>query len=93
MKTYRYLSAICAGILTLGGCQKPEMETPASQTEGNVVIEAALSDEGIETKTQMTPGTAEGNYTAYSIASHISVSSTEASKPCSASIASAIVNI
>lgn len=62
MKTYRYLSAICAGILTLGGCQKPEMETPASQTEGNVVIEAALSDEGIETKTQMTPGTAEGNY-------------------------------
>lgn len=62
MKTYRYLAAICTGIMTISGCQKPEMEEIVTPADGTVVIEAALSDEGIETKTQMTPGSSEGSY-------------------------------
>lgn len=62
MKTYRYLAAIYTGIMTISGCQKPEMEEIVTPADGTVVIEAALSDEGIETKTQMTPGSSEGSY-------------------------------
>ena len=60
--TYRYLAAICTGILSISGCQKPEMEDIITPADGTVVIEAALSDEGIGTKTQMTPGVDAGTY-------------------------------
>ena len=55
-KTNKYFAIICTGILAIAGCQKPEMENAVTQSGDVTVIEATLSDEGIQTKTQMTPG-------------------------------------
>ena len=61
-KTNKYFAIICTGILAIAGCQKPEMENAVIQNGDVTVIEATLSDEGIDTKTQMTPGTNAGIY-------------------------------
>ena len=61
-KTNKYFAIICTGILAIVGCQKPEMENSVTQNGDVTVIEATLSDEGIDTKTQMTPGTDAGIY-------------------------------
>ena len=61
-KTNKYFAIICTGILAIAGCQKPEMENAVTQNGDVTVIEATLSDEGIDTKTQMTPGTDAGIY-------------------------------
>lgn len=61
-KTNKYFAIICTGILSIAGCQKPEMGNTVTQNGDVTVIEATLSDEGIDTKTQMTPGTDAGIY-------------------------------
>ena len=61
-KTNKYFAIICTGILAIAGCQKPEKENAVTQNGNVTVIEATLSDEGTDTKTQMTPGTDAGIY-------------------------------
>ena len=61
-KTNKYFAIICTGILAIAGCQKPEMENAVTQSGDVTVIEATLSDEGIQTKTQMTPGSDADTY-------------------------------
>lgn len=61
-KTNKYLAIACTGVLAIAGCQKPEMEDAANAAGQTTVIEATLSDEGIESKTQMTPGADADTY-------------------------------
>ena len=61
-KTNKYLAIACTGVLAIAGCQKPEMEDAANAAGQTTVIEATLSDEGIESKTQMTPGADTDTY-------------------------------
>ena len=62
MKSTRYFALVCAGILAFAGCQKPEMEGTVNAPEGTTIIEATLSEDSIESKTQMTPGADADTY-------------------------------
>ena len=62
MKNTRYFALVCAGILAFAGCQKPELEGTANEPQGTTIIKATLSQEGIESKTQMIAGADADTY-------------------------------
>ena len=61
-KTNKYFAIICTGILSIAGCQKPEMDGTENVAAGTTIIEASLLSEGIDSKTQMRPGTDANSY-------------------------------
>lgn len=60
--TTKYLAVICTGILAIAGCQKPEMESNPLASGDTTIITATLSEERVDSKTQMIPGNDAKSY-------------------------------